>query len=62
MSPCWSSEASGHNIRLLFIHGGRKGEFGESIKSITKSGVVGFLLGMRKDDDGWIIREKRYQD
>ena len=62
MSPCWSSEAAGHNIRLQFIHGGRKREFGESIKKNYKEWGSGVFMGMRKDDDGWIIREKRYQD
>jgi hypothetical protein len=62
MSPCWSSQASGHNIRLLLIHSGRKREFGESIKKVLQKSVVVDFTGMKKDDDGWIIREKRYQD
>jgi hypothetical protein len=65
MSPCWSSRASGHNIRLLLIRGGRKREFGESIKKALQ-GVLWWWRGStgtrREDDDGWIIKEKRYQD
>jgi len=48
MSPCWSSEASGHNIRLLFIHDGRKREFGESIKKYYKEWGSRVFIGDEK--------------
>jgi hypothetical protein len=52
MSPCWSSQASGHNIRLLLIHGGRKREFGESTKKVLQKSVVVVVVDFYRDEKG----------
>lgn len=49
MSPCWSSQASGHNIRLRLIRGARKREFGESIKKALQ-GVLWWWWAFYRDE------------